>query len=237
MNEEFRKRRLLDALEYIDDEYIASAARYKMKIKPHSNEPPVQTVGGSLKKYWKQYLGLVACLLLLAFASPIFSFVAQTINSIAAGWGNVTETLSETDNMYEDYFITEDDLARLNEARFRSKIAEDPKAYSGLDESVLNQMRENKECKFAESVQQAMSRPTQRPGNGGYCYIGKYGECLVFLRLRNSFGIYPDMFVVCHEIDFYSLDKAYENGWITDEDLERIDEFCLNFDYYNGGLS
>ena len=55
MNEEFRKRRLLDALEYIDAEYIASAARYKMKIKPYASEPPVQTVGGSLKKYWKQY--------------------------------------------------------------------------------------------------------------------------------------------------------------------------------------
>ena len=48
IEEALTKRRLLDALEYIDDEYIASAARYKMKIKPHSNEPPVQTVGGSL---------------------------------------------------------------------------------------------------------------------------------------------------------------------------------------------
>lgn len=85
MEDAFTKRRLLDAIEYIDDKYIASAARYKMKIKPYSSEPPVQTVGGSLKKYWKQYLGLVACLLIVALASPLFILVAQNITSLLAG--------------------------------------------------------------------------------------------------------------------------------------------------------
>lgn len=120
IEEALTKRRLLDALEYIDDEYIASAARYKMKIKPHSDEPPVQTVGGSLKKYWKQYLGLVACLLLLSMATTIFNFVAQTINSIAGIWGDgttecvthtespiTTEYFAETENNTDIYSTTE----------------------------------------------------------------------------------------------------------------------------------
>lgn len=232
MNDAFKNRRLLDAIEYIDDKYIASAARYKMKFKPHKNEPPVQTVGGSLKKYWRRYLALAACLLIIALASPLFIFVAQNITSLLAGAGTDVTTDIENDNMYDKYIITEDDLERLNEAFFRSKIAEDPEAYSNLDESVLNQMRNNISCKFATTVQQAMDRPTQRPSNGGYCYVGKYGECLVFLRLKNSFGIYPDTFVVCYGLDFYTLDHAYENGWLTDEDLTRIEEFCYNFDYY-----
>jgi hypothetical protein len=41
---------------------------------------------------------VVACLILLAFASPVFNKVAEVISSFAAGWGNIstTEEVSET---------------------------------------------------------------------------------------------------------------------------------------------
>ena len=60
-----KDRRLIEALDYIDDEYIASAALYKMRADAEKHTPPARTAGESLKKHWKHYLGLVACLLQL----------------------------------------------------------------------------------------------------------------------------------------------------------------------------
>ena len=117
MNEAFTKSRLLDAIEYIDDEYIASAARYKMKIKPHASEPPVQTVGGSLKKYWKQYLGLVACLVLMSLVTPLISVVPEVIKSFASSWWDITEFVESTAEITIDeessttqWSVSEDEL-------------------------------------------------------------------------------------------------------------------------------
>ena len=82
-----KDRRLIEALDYIDDEYIASAALYKMRAYAESTRPLAQTAGQSVKKHWKHYLGFVACLLVLALATPLFTHLPEIINSFAAGWG------------------------------------------------------------------------------------------------------------------------------------------------------
>ena len=138
MNEAFTKKRLLDALEYIDDEYIASAARYKMKIKPHASEPPVQTVGGSLKKYWKQYLGLVACLLIVALASPLFILVAQNITSLLAGaWSGTTDVINHTETPDITDEFTHPETPDTTEYRTETENDTDVNTTTELHESVL----------------------------------------------------------------------------------------------------
>lgn len=107
-----KDRRLIEALDYIDDEYIASAALYKMRSYAESTRPLAQTAGQSVKKHWKHYLGFVACLLVLALATPLFTHLPEIINSFAAGWAQESETLKgdETTNEIFDESILNDEV-------------------------------------------------------------------------------------------------------------------------------
>lgn len=96
-----KDRRLIEALDYIDDEYIASAALYKMRSYAESTRPLAHTAGQSVKKHWKHYLGFVACLLVLALATPLFGYLPEIINSIAASWGEGGETIDLSDTTTE----------------------------------------------------------------------------------------------------------------------------------------
>ena len=98
-----KDRRLIEALDYIDDEYIASAALYKMRAEAERARPLAQTAGQSVKKHWKHYLGFVACILALALATPLFTHLPEIINSFAAGWGEGTEDLTQIKELYELY--------------------------------------------------------------------------------------------------------------------------------------
>lgn len=221
MNEEFRKRRLLDALEYIDDEYIASAARYKMKVKPHTNEPPVQTVGGSLKKYWKQYLGLVACLLLLAMLSPVFSFVAQNIGSFAGSFrGEVP------------YLQFSPDLEPISE----KKVEEVNRAFLCF---YLNMTSEELEERFGEDyLEDLINLRVIRNYDWSSPYYGTINDCVVFSIISYQMGnpiveiagytLNANTFVYSKK-KMYRLEQAYLEGVLGDEDIallaERNEEF------------
>ena len=98
-----KDRRLIEALDYIDDEYIASAALYKMRAYAESARPLAQTAGQSVKKHWKHYLGFVACILVLALATPMFTRLPEIISSFAAGWGEgTTEKTEVVTHKYEE---------------------------------------------------------------------------------------------------------------------------------------
>jgi len=122
-----KDRRLIEALDYIDDEYIASAALYKMRSYAESTRPLAQTAGQSVKKHWKHYLGFVACILVLALATPLFTHLPEIINSFAAGWGagsEYSETEIELCLANVDYSIfTQEFLDEINAAwkEFRGK--------------------------------------------------------------------------------------------------------------------
>lgn len=105
-----KDRRLIEALDYIDDEYIASAALYKMRAYAESTRPLAQTAGQSVKKHWKHYLGFVACLLVLALATPLFTHLPEIISSFAAGWGEGTETLKGDETTNLDAIETTDNI-------------------------------------------------------------------------------------------------------------------------------
>lgn len=220
MNEEFRKRRLLDAIEYIDDEYIASAARYKMKIKPHSNEPPVQTVGGSLKKYWKQYLGLVACLLLLAMLSPVFSFLAQNIGSLAGSMTGEVPYLQFSPDLEP---ISERKIEAINEAYIVH--------YLGITKDELwTQLGENPEERYNTVWRVIRNYDFRSP------YYGTFGDCIIFAKyglpgdgidcgwwLVDVAGYQFDRHVYAYVNDkVYYLDDAYNQGFLSDDDIASI---------------
>ena len=104
MNERIiRDTRLLEALEFIDDEYIVSAARYKMKYEAQPAEPPVMTWRTPFK-HWRQFVALAACILLLSIASPLVSYIAEVIRDFNAGAGSgTTEEVADNESkeLYE----------------------------------------------------------------------------------------------------------------------------------------
>ncbi|MBO5701772.1 MAG: hypothetical protein J6S71_04985 [Clostridia bacterium] len=99
----FKDTRLLEALEFIDDEYIASAARYKMKYEAQPTKEPKMTWRTSFK-HWKQLVALAACILLLSIASPLVSYIAEVIRDFNAGAGS--ENIENT-----DYFNYSNDMS------------------------------------------------------------------------------------------------------------------------------
>ena len=87
----FKDPRLLEALEYLDNKFIAEVFD-DLKVPDMSDYVP-----GKKKPFalWKQIAALAACLILLMFTTPLFSKVADVISSFAAGvWGN-DETTEE----------------------------------------------------------------------------------------------------------------------------------------------
>ena len=83
----FKDKRILEALEYIDEKYIDDVFDFLKEPDMMANE----NVKRSPFRYWKHYLGFVACLLVLALATPLFTHLPEIINSFAAGWGEGTE--------------------------------------------------------------------------------------------------------------------------------------------------
>ena len=83
----FKDKRILEALEYIDEKYIDDVFDFLKEPDMMANE----NVKRSPFRYWKHYLGFVACLLVLALAMPLFTHLPEIINSFAAGWGEVTK--------------------------------------------------------------------------------------------------------------------------------------------------
>lgn len=240
MNEAILKTRLLEAIEYIDDEYIESAARYKLKIKPLSDEPPVQTVGGSLKKYWKQYLGLVACLLLLSLASPIFNFVAQTINSIAGSMGSGTsEAVSDVIETEEYPFETDNQI-----------FDETTEWYDAFADYTPVPLTEEKKRELEEASERLLGEKIrwyeESDDRFGTIYLGtfdsSYDKCVViYTNYYTANSTVMKVYIAGYGIslssserirvylygDFYDLKDAYYYGLISAEDVGKALSYSI----------
>lgn len=136
--------------------------------------------------------------------------------------------------MYDEYILTEEDLEELNEAFFQTLIYYEP-SLKDLDESALNELRKMPQNMFAQTIEAAMSRPTSKPLNGGRYYIGKYGDCIVYFHLASDMSIlWPDFLLyVCYDSRFYKLETALENGWMSDSEMKKIDDYCHQIAYYS----
>ncbi len=78
-----RKRQMLESLDYIDDDLISSTLK---KIKPDfaAAESEKMTWRTPLK-YWRQFVALAACLVLLSCAIPLISYILPSIGRIFTG--------------------------------------------------------------------------------------------------------------------------------------------------------
>lgn len=119
----FKDKRLLEALEYIDEKYIDDV--FNIIKEPDSSN------GGYTKtspiRHWRQYLAAAACILLLAMAMPFVGYVANVIGSIAAGTSGDTSSMTTDfeseatepqeeilDFQYSDVKIIADDGTSIN---------------------------------------------------------------------------------------------------------------------------
>ena len=127
----FKDKRILEALEYIDEKYIDDvfdvlkepvySKRDQMKISPF--------------KRWRLYLAAAACLLVLALATPMFTRLPEIISSFAAGWGEGSE-YSETE--------IELCLANVDYSIFTSELIDEINAawkeYRGDDDAMFENL-------------------------------------------------------------------------------------------------
>jgi hypothetical protein len=139
-----------------------------------------------------------------------------------------------------DYILTEEDLAELNEAYFKYKFQYELKNNMYTEEQI-EQIRNSKYGKFAETVEAAMRRDTYA---NSHFYFGKFGDSIVValngmasigqhfeldgyrFRFRNS-TVY-----VCHGSTLYLPTEAYEKGVLNFSDVQIL--YDMYIEYFAG---
>ena len=139
-----------------------------------------------------------------------------------------------------DYILTEEDLAELNEAYFKYNFQYELKNNMYTEEQI-EQIRNSKYGKFAETVEAAMRRDTYA---NSHFYFGKFGDSIVIactgmasigqhfeldgyrFRFRNS-TVY-----VCHGSTFYLPTEAYEKGFLNLSDVQIL--YDMYIEYFAG---
>lgn len=235
MNGNFKDLRLIEAFDYIDPKYIAEVGE-SLKLRSVAEPQSATYTKPSPFKYWKQYAALVACVLLLSMAFPVFGYVIEVINSFAAA-GTTEGTNDETTNdMYDEYILTAADLAELNEAEFKYLYEEYPAGWFSDEE--LQELKNSKYGKFAETVEAAMSRSTHQ--NSTF-YFGKYGDSIVIAHNGMLDMGYPEyefgyrfyyrntMMLVCHDSTYYYMSQACEMGLLTESDVKMLHDTYLEY--------
>ncbi len=270
----FKDTRLLEALEFIDDEYIASAARYKMKYEAQPAEPPKMTWRTPLK-HWRQFAALAACILLLSIASPLVSYIAQVISNFNAGAGsgttNLTESLeseqpNQTDevtsnNVKEEtstkeetkkeqlqwwnpgpWYLEYEGIEPLTEEQmleYRKEYAEEwyDRAYEREYKKYIENNSEEVAKELAAKVaQDAYDRNYPKLFNEYYYYyifyFGIVNDCVLFFNGEETLNLWKEQlgdrefvhgyYYVLKDGEFYHLSTAYNNGWLTDDDISVI---------------
>ena len=219
-----KDRRLIEALDYIDDEYIASAALYKMRAYTESTRPLAQTAGQSIKKHWKHYLGFVACLLVLALATPMFTRLPEIINSFAAGWGEGTEEVPYLQFSPELEPISQELVDEINEKFFAHYHD-----YSYTLEDFYRDKGDQAEDMFNISCRVIRNYDASSP------YLGTIGNYIIFI----AFGPYSEFgnmeiqiadyifekhtYVYCIETQTICyLEDAYEQGLLNYAEIKLL---------------
>ena len=138
-------RRLLEAIEYIDEEIVLGVlAGLK---DPAENYASGEYPKPSPFKYWRQLATLAACILLLSIASPLVGYIAQVIADwgAAAGVGTTeelsdnettTDHLTQTDYVYGPYLNPIKDLEPLPKGLLEEIDSKSEVGFSSF--SVLN---------------------------------------------------------------------------------------------------
>ena len=252
MNEKaLNNLKLLDALEYIDDEYIASAARFRMNYEPTPATPPKMTWRTPLK-HWRQFVALAACILLLSIASPLVSYIAQVISNFNAGAGSgTTEEISSapvTDEngvpytypMFVDDLepLTAEEMIKINEAYIQYSYEYLYKIYysryqnkDGIDDAE----KAAREAARKEADNKRKHTFFNEKYYLNYKYYGMFNNCAV-LVIEGSLSIETEYKLAGYVFGFgnsanmyaykdgkmYDLSDAFDMGLLSDSDIENV---------------
>ena len=98
-------KRLLGALDYIDEKFIAEVTESYKIFEPSDGKI---TARRTLKISLRQFAALAACLILLSAAFPVTNYVVKAIKNFAAGWGSeITDNTTDVNNFLETDPVTE----------------------------------------------------------------------------------------------------------------------------------
>ena len=247
----FKDTRLLEALEFIDDEYIASAARYKMKYEAQPAEPPKMTWRTPFK-HWRHIAALAACILLLSVASPLVGYIAEVIRDFNAGAGSgTTEEMSSatiTDEkgvpytypMFVDDLepLTAEEMIKINEAYIQYSYEYLYKIYysryqnkDGIDDAE----KAAREAARKEADNKRKHTFFNEKYYLNYKYYGMFNNCAV-LVIEGSLSIETEYKLAGYVFGFgnsanmyaykdgkmYDLSDAFDMGLLSDSDIGNV---------------
>ncbi len=193
-------KRLLDALEYVDEKYLAEITdSYEVIDLPGEYRPDRR---GLRRAYLRAAVSIICILVAAALLSSVPALLGR-LGIIPAG------TLPpDTEPPAEDperYIFTEADLEKLNKIWL----------------STYNE-------KFAETVDEAVADWRFR-GKYGDSIIIRYNSALqsMYTTIIGEYKIVSAVkgFTVYHNYDGYNLLHAYEFGLLTDADLDKFYEY------------
>jgi len=256
MNAEvFKDTRLLEALELIDDKYIADAARYNMDYVPRANEVPVRTWKTPFK-YWKQFTALAACMVLFAFSAPIFSYFSKVIGNWGAAAGNGTseqlESLESTETEEILYLQFTPELEHISKELIEEVKDAHCVYWRGCTraeyiEKKVQEKGEDYRSYITDYLE--LIGPFQQIYHRLYSpYYGTFNDCLVLACIpplgsgerKIEIAGYQWRYNDLAEVYAYSLtnkelckiEEAYERGWLRDKDIAAIAERHAIYEQY-----
>ena len=210
MNIKPENRRLLEALDYLDDSIVADMLA-EIKVPDSGKSQRVRPL--------RYILALAASVLLLGAVIPLMTYIIET----HPAWLGFAAS-SPTESDFENYIITEDDLAAINDAwndRFGTG-------------------------NFADTPEEAMFRK-----KNGRFYFGRYGYCIVIVDLSDA-DVAGSIFSLGPEDDYrfglpsgltmwffkgskvYSPDEAEKKMILDLEYIAAIHDYYQN--YYKNAL-
>ena len=211
-------RRLLAALDYIDQKYIDDV--FNIIKEPEAAGEPEKMTWRTPFKHWKQLAALAACILLLSVASPLVSYIAEVIRDFNAGAGSGTTESLEDDQFFKQ-MLTEEEYDEMNAAWKKFHGNENINIVKSLNEFTY-----------------------YYPCQGFVCIYMKKEDLVVF-TIHTPTDIYDEITVagylfklpnaeeiwVYKDQNYYSLTKAYSYGILSKEDIRQLSEIHYEHRY------
>ena len=231
-------RRLLAALDYIDQKYIDDV--FSILKEPEAAGEPEKMTWRTPLKHWRQFAALAACILLLSIASPLVNYIAEVISNFNAGAGSgTTEGVSDaiTDEngvpytypMFVDDLepLTAEEMLEIDELWYKNEY---DKTYKELYDSYIN--NENKKYSESEASELADKRASKVANDiARHCffnelyyndsrYYGKINDCIILVSVGMA-TVVTDYNIAGHTISFNASAVIYV---VKDEKLIELRE-------------
>ena len=242
----FKDTRLLEALDYIDRDLIAEVIN---DIKTPDMSEAYVPGKRSVLKHWRQFVAAAAVLILLSMATPAANFITRMIRDFRAAAGSIATESSEllnteiTEPLEE---ITDELYENTEELEITASLDTDPIYTEPVYQYVITREEFDemnaawKKFRGSESVNIEKKYEDVTywyPCSGMTCIYKKEADVIVFCR-HSVMCWYGEMTVagylfklpymeeiwVYNGNTFYSLNEAYSESILTEEDIKELSE-------------